>query len=201
MYSVVEAPRKERYHKYKKRLYLEPPTNGSVTTRTRITTVVPPPKPIVIPQPEPEPVIVAPPPPPPPVIVAPPPPPPPPPAPEPVIVAPPPPPPPPPEDTIEVIAVDVDPSVKSHKSHKSSKSSRSSRSRSHSRVDSREREVYIEREKLVPVRVPVPYPVRAEPDYETFRYVDAPRRFEPRPRSHEREIIIEDRHRRHYHRD
>jgi hypothetical protein len=154
--SSYSAPRKERYHKYKKVLYLEPPTNGSKTVRTRITTVIPapapPPSPPALPEPEPE------------------------------------------CDSIEVIAVDVEPSVRSHKSSKSSKSSRSSRSRSHGRVDTRE--VYIEREKLVPV--PMPYPVRVEPDYETYRYVDAPRRYEPRRRSHEREIIIEDHRSRHY---
>ncbi|KAK1845064.1 mg2+ transporter, partial [Colletotrichum chrysophilum] len=83
---------------------------------------------------------------------------------------------------IEVIAVDVEPSVKSSKSSKSSRSSRS-RSCSHSRHGSRDRErdvreVYVEREKLVPVRVPYPVPVPIEPRYETFRYVEG-RRYSP----------------------
>lgn len=63
--------------------------------------------------------------------------------------------------------MDVDPSER-----------RRRRRRSHSR-HSRSREVYIEREKLVPIRVPVPVPVRQEPQYDTFRYVDAPRRPSP----------------------
>jgi len=50
-----------------------------------------------------------------------------------------------------------------------------SKSRSRDRRESFEREVYIERDRFVPV----PYPVREEPQYETFRYVDAPRRHAP----------------------
>ncbi|EGY23104.1 uncharacterized protein VDAG_04542 [Verticillium dahliae VdLs.17] len=131
--------------------------------------------------------------PPPPVVVEPPPPPP------PVICEPLPPPPPPvcppsPEPGIEVIAVDVDPVEKKRR-----------RRRSHSRHSgSHSREVYIEREKIVPVRVPVPVPQPQQPEYETFRYVDAPRRSPPRimpaPPREEREedrmrIMIHDRRR------
>ena len=62
--------------------------------------------------------------------------------------------------------------------------------------------MYVERERVVPVRVPypVPYPVpvveRREPEYETYRYVEAPRRYTPSPPRvcEERErIVIEDR--------
>ena len=95
-------------------------------------------------------------------------------------------------EQIDVIAVDV---AKSEKSTRSSKSSRTSHSRSRSHVDSREREVYIERERIVPV------PVRVQPEFETFRYVDAPRRWSPpspprREVSQERERIIVEDHRR-----
>lgn len=135
----------------KKRLYLQgPPTHGATWVRTRETHIIPPP----------------PPPPPPVVIPAPPPP--------PVIELPPPPPPPPPivipakePDIIDVIAVDVEPRRKK-KSHKPR-----SRSRSRSRSSRRE-EVYIERERIVPV--PVPVPVRERQEYETYRYVEGPKR-------------------------
>ncbi|KAI1248357.1 hypothetical protein MGN70_009555 [Eutypa lata] len=226
---VHTAPREKRYHsKYKKVLYLEPPTNGSKTVRTRVTTIVPPasppeppvemlPEPIHLPMPTP--------------------------APEPPVMVMPPPPPPPPQhyyhpmppypvseagdddddEPIDVIAVDVDPprarssksskssSSSSSSSNSSSRSSRSSRSsqtsrshNSHRHGHSCEREVYVERERFVPVHVP--YPVHEEKnDYDTFRYVEAPRRFEPRRRStddsDERQIIIEDHRQRRYIRD
>ncbi|KAF9879715.1 hypothetical protein CkaCkLH20_02526 [Colletotrichum karsti] len=183
-YEYHHHHRHHHHHGAKKRLYLEPPTNGAVTVRQRKTTFIPARERTPSPPPPPPPVIC-----PPPVVVEPlPPPPPPPPV---VLPCPPPPPPPPviiPEPApgpIEVIAVDVEPSVKS-----SSKSSRSSHSRSRSRHGSgsrsrdRERdirEVYVEREKLVPVRVPYPVPVPVEPRYETFRYVEG-RRYSPPPR-------------------
>ncbi|KAI1161383.1 hypothetical protein F5B18DRAFT_628363 [Nemania serpens] len=192
MSIIYSVPREKRYgSKYKNVLYLEPPFNGAVTMKRRVTTIVPPPQPPPPPpafmpvRPEPEPV---------PSIID---------------VAPPRAPHPPPafmpehESPIDVIAVDVDPSeagsIKSSRTSKSSKSSRSSKR--HSR--SRDCEVYVERERLVPVpvRVPVPYPVPAEPQYDTFRYVEAPRHYEPRRRSLDHDIIIEDHHRRHYIRD
>ncbi len=70
-------------------------------------------------------------------------------------------------DIIDVIAVDIDPSE-----NKSSKSSRR-RHRSHSRTGSRDRELIIERERLIPV------PVRVQPELETYRYVEGPRRYSP----------------------
>ncbi|EMR71477.1 hypothetical protein UCREL1_1486 [Eutypa lata UCREL1] len=170
---VHTAPREKRYHsKYKKVLYLEPPTNGSKTVRTRVTTIVPPasppeppvemlPEPIHLPMPTPAPE-------------------------PPVMVMPPPPPPPPqhyyhpmpPYPVSEAGDDDDDEPI--------------------------DREVYVERERFVPVHVP--YPVHEEKnDYDTFRYVEAPRRFEPRRRStddsDERQIIIEDHRQRRYIRD
>ncbi|KAI8635399.1 hypothetical protein F5Y19DRAFT_10561 [Xylariaceae sp. FL1651] len=192
MSTIYSVPREKRYGKYKKVLYLEPPFDGSVTVKRRVTTIVPPPPPPPPPAPilrEPEPTIIE---------VAPPPPPP------PAPVYHPPEPEPEPDSPIDVIAVDVDPSeagsIKSSKTSKTSRSSKSSRtSRGHSH--SREREVYIERERIVPVRVPVPYPVQVEPEYDTYRYVEAPRRYEPRRRSLDQEIVIEDHRRRRYIRD
>lgn len=131
----------------------------------------------------------APPPPPPaPVKVLPPPPPPPPP-----VVIPLPPPPPKEPDTIDVIAVDVDP-PKPRRRHRRPRSSASSSS------SSSEREVIIERDRYIPV------PVRV-PEYETFRYVEAPRRprsLPPPPPPPEPEcrevdrvrVVVEDRRRR-----
>ncbi|KAI4868695.1 hypothetical protein F4820DRAFT_444871 [Hypoxylon rubiginosum] len=214
MSTYYAAPREKRYHKYKKVLYLEPPTNGSKTVRTRVTTIVPPPAPIPSPSPPPVIMLPEPTPAPPPVFLEPLPPPPPPPAP----YIPPPPPPEPEQDTeIEVIAVDVDPdqSTVSGRSSKSSKSSsRSSKSSKTSRHSSggrhsRDREVYIERERLVPVRVPVPYHVhhveieqQQPPQQDSFRYIEAPRRYEPQSRRNsDQEIIIEDHRHRKYIRD
>ncbi|GAW20695.1 hypothetical protein ANO14919_102040 [Xylariales sp. No.14919] len=190
-FYVSTVPREKRYGKYKKVLYLEPPFDGAVTVKRRVTTVVPPPPPP--PQPQPAPVFMLPEPEPVPTVVdvapALPPPPPPAPLPEPVVE---------PDSPIDVIAVDIDPSeagsTKSSRTSKSYKSSRSSKRHSHSR----DREVYIERERVVPVRVAVPYPVQAEPQYDTFRYVEAPRRYEPRRRSPDHEIVIEDHRRRQY---
>ncbi|KAI1111335.1 hypothetical protein F5Y14DRAFT_313799 [Nemania sp. NC0429] len=193
---ISTVPREKRYgRKYKKVLYLEPPFDGAVTVKKRVTTIVPPPQPPppppafmmpVQPQPEPVPSIID--------------------------VAPLPPraprPPPAftpeeePESPIDVIAVDVDPSEAG--SSRTSKSSRSSHGGSKRHSRSRDCEVYVERERLVPVpvRVPVPYPVAAEPPYDTFRYVEAPRHYEPpRRRSLDHDIIIEDHHRRRYIRD
>ncbi|KAI0107610.1 hypothetical protein GGR51DRAFT_516200 [Nemania sp. FL0031] len=193
MSKIYSVPREKRYgSKYKKVLYLEPPFDGAVTVKRRVTTIVPPPQPPPPPAPapilyEPEPapsiIDVAPPmvPYPPPAFI-----------PEPEVE---------PESPIDVIAVDIDPSeARSTKSSRSSKSYNSSRS-SKRHSNSRDREVFIERERVVPVRVPVPYPVQVEPQYDTFRYVEAPRRYEPRRRSPEHEIIIEDQHRRRYIRD
>ncbi|TGJ79382.1 hypothetical protein E0Z10_g9383 [Xylaria hypoxylon] len=192
MSTIYSVPREKRYGKYKKVLYLEPPFDGAVTVKRRVTTIVPPPQP---PPPRPAPVLVLP-------------------RPEPVHVhvpnvidvAPPvhfPEPQVEPDSPIDVIAVDIEPSeagsTKSSRTSKSYKSSRSGKRHSHSR----DREVYIERERVVPVpvRVPVPYPVQAEPQYDTFRYIEAPRRYEPRHQSPDREIIIEDHRRRRYIRD
>jgi hypothetical protein len=176
-YCPCAVPIEREYRHAKKVLYLEPPRNRVATVRKKVTRIIPPP------------------PPPPPVIIEKPPP--------PVVEAPPPPPALPPpvveevDNTIDVIAVDVDPSEKSSKSSKSS-ATKSSRSRSHSRRGSRDREVIIERERLVPV--PVAVPVRQE--LETFRYVEGPRRYSPpspprRPSAdHERiNIRIEERRR------
>ncbi|KAI0136139.1 hypothetical protein F4776DRAFT_624610 [Hypoxylon sp. NC0597] len=207
------APREKRYHKYKKVLYLEPPINGSKTVRTRVTTIVPPPAPARTPSPSPPPVMLPEPKPqPPPVFVEPLPPPPPPPAPAPAPVYYPPPPPPEPEQTeIEVIAVDIDPdqsstSGRSSRSSSSKRSSRSSKSSRSSGRHGRDREVYIERERFVPVRVPVPYHVHhveiEQPQQDSFRYIEAPRRYEPsRRRSPDHEIVIEDHRHRKYIRD
>ncbi len=199
MSTIYSVPREKRYGKYKKVLYLEPPFNGAVTVKRRVTTIIPPPQPPppppapipVLPEPEPEPE----------------------PAPTIIDIAPPLPPPLPPapipepevepDSSIDVIAVDIDPSEagstkSSRTSSKSYKSSRSGRRHGHSR----DHEVYIERERIVPVRVPVPYPVQAEPQYDTYRYIEAPRRYEPRRRSPDQhEIVIEDHRRRRYIRD
>lgn len=174
--AMLTVPVRERHRHSKKVLYLEPPIPGSVTVKRRITTIVP------APPPPPPPVVIEEPPPPPPMIVAPPPPPPPPPA-QPVFLPPPPPPPPAPpvRDEIDVIAVDVEPSVTSKKSSKRSSSSSSSSSSGssgsssskHSRRTSRTREEYErEREVIVHRERYAPAP-RA---YETFRYVEAPAR-------------------------
>ncbi|KAI1142916.1 hypothetical protein F5Y05DRAFT_136228 [Hypoxylon sp. FL0543] len=207
-YYTSTAPREKRYHKYKKVLYMEPPTNGSKTVRTRITTIVPPPAPAPQPSPSPPPVMLPEPKPqPPPVIVEPLPPPPPP------VYYPPPPPPEPEQTEIEVIAVDVDPDQESttSRSSRSSSSKSSLRSSKSSRSSSgrhgRDREVYIERERIVPVRVPVPYHVHhveieQAPQQDSFRYIEAPRRYEPpRRRSSDHEIVIEDHRHRKYIRD
>lgn len=167
----MSSHRDHRYGAAKKRLYLEPPRNGSETIRRRVTTIIPAPAP-----PCPPPVIVEPCPPPPPLCL-------------------PPPPKPAEPETIDVIAVDVAPS------ERSSKSSRSrSRGRRASHDWEREREVYVERQTFVPVRV--------QPEYETYRYVEGPRRppapsppRSPPPRRRSVEggerinILIEDRHR------
>ncbi|KAL3962017.1 hypothetical protein ACCO45_003540 [Purpureocillium lilacinum] len=117
----------------------------------------------------------------------------PPPPPPPVICEPPPPPPPPPiveplPDPIpEPPCIDPEPPS------------------SHSRRETREKEVYIERDRFVPV--PVPVPVCEQPRYETYRYVEPPPRRPalppppPRRRSPVEEeqqritINIDDRHR------
>ncbi|KAK1755377.1 major facilitator superfamily domain-containing protein [Echria macrotheca] len=177
--NVFGPPTHEReYRGAKKRLYLEPFRNGSVTVRRKVTTIVPaPPPPVVVPARPPVVVEEPPPPPPPPVLALPPPPP-------PVVELPPPPPPPPPvvvplpeePETIDVISVDVDPPEQRKKRHH----------RHRSRERERDREVIIERERMVPVpvpvRVPVPVPVRQE--LETYRYVEGPRPVSvpPRPR-------------------
>ncbi|KYK55551.1 hypothetical protein DCS_07514 [Drechmeria coniospora] len=149
----------------KKRLYLQHPEPDTYLTRRRITRVIPPPCKESPPNPPPPcPIIVEP------------------------VPAPcptPPPPPalpalPPPEPPIEVIAVDVEPSDHSCKSSRS-------RSRSHRRSTDHDREVYVERERFVPV--PVPVPVRVEPRYDTYRYVEAPRRLEHVP---PRRRLVED---------
>ncbi|QPG99833.1 hypothetical protein C2857_002671 [Epichloe festucae Fl1] len=140
-------------HGTKKRLYLSRPEPDLLTTRRQITRFIPrtpspPPCPPPPPIEEPCPVVEEPSPPcPPPAL----------PEPEPE-----------PEPQIEVIAVDVEPSIKSSKSSKSSRSR--SRGHSHSR---REKEIYIERDRFIPVPVPVP----VEPEHDTFRYVEAPRRY------------------------
>ena len=140
----------------KKRLYLQgPPTHGATWIRKRETHIIPPPAPIAVPAP----------PPPPPFVELPPPPPPP-----PVIIPVHPPPPIKEPDVIDVIAVDVEPRRKR-------KSSRKPRSRSRSE---RREEVYIERERLVPVPVPVPVRERRE-EYETYRYVEGPKRLPAPP--------------------
>ncbi|KAI1824470.1 hypothetical protein F4861DRAFT_254992 [Xylaria intraflava] len=193
MSTIYSVPRDKRYGKYKKVLYLEPPSDGAVTVKRRITTIIPPSR--LPPAPAPPAPITA----------------------TPSVVSrhrtastivdavPPPPPRAPlperevePDSPIDIIAVDVDPSESgSTKSSRSSKSHRSSHSsRSYDR--SRNRDVYIERERVVPIRVAVPYPV-AEPQYDTYRYVEAPRgyeRYEPRRRSPDREVLIDDHHRR-----
>lgn len=216
MSTYFAAPREKRYHKYKKVLYLEPPINGSKTIRNRITTIIPPPEPAPYQSYQSHESYQSYSPPPPPMMPehrpTPPPP---------MVVNPLPPPPPPapyiperePElDTeIEVIAVDVEPdeSVKSGRSSKSSSksSSRSSRSsRSSHRHHREQREVYIERERMVPVRVPVPYHVHhveiEQPQQDSFRYIEAPRRYEPpQRRSLDQEIVIEDHRHRKYIRD
>ncbi|EFZ00208.2 hypothetical protein MAA_03985 [Metarhizium robertsii ARSEF 23] len=146
-----------RHHGTKKRLYLSRPEPDVLTSRRRVTRIIPP-----TPPPCEEPVPV-------PVIEEPA-------EPEPCPPAPCPSPPalPAPEPQIEVIAVDVEPSVKS---------SKSSRSRSRGHSHTREKEVYVERDRFVPVPVPVP----VEPRYETYRYVEAPRRYVEPPR--ERKMI------------
>ncbi|KHN95338.1 uncharacterized protein MAM_06842 [Metarhizium album ARSEF 1941] len=144
----------------KTRLYLARPEPDIVTSRRRVTRIIPP-----TPPPCEEPIPV-------PVVEEP--------APEPCPCPPAPCPSPPalpaPEPQIEVIAVDVEPRVKSAKS---------SRSRSRSRSHVREKEVYVKRDRFIPVPVPVPVP--AESRYETYRYVEAPRRCVEPPR--ERKMI------------
>lgn len=160
----------------KKRLYLEHPPPDVAYIHRRVTRYIPPSPPaVVIEEPLPPPVVLEPLPPPPPVVYEPPPPPP--------LELPAPPPPPPiiplPEpDPIEVIAVDVEPSRRKRSPK------RRSRSRSHS---TREKEVYIERERLIPVPVPVP----VEPKYDTYRYVEGPRRYIEAPPP-QRKMITED---------
>ncbi|KAI2636030.1 hypothetical protein GGS21DRAFT_514260 [Xylaria nigripes] len=181
MSTIYSMPRDKPYGKYKKVLYLEPPFDGAVTVKRRVTTVIPPaPLPPVSrnvpasvlhkPKHTPRTIQAVP-----PLPRAPPM--------TPILER---------EDSpIDIIAVDVDPSetasTKSSRTSKSHRSSRSSKSHSHSRG----REVYIERERVVPIRVAVPYPV-AEPQYDTYRYVEAPPRYEPRRRSPDREIVIDD---------
>ncbi|KAI1176845.1 hypothetical protein F4777DRAFT_235422 [Nemania sp. FL0916] len=188
MSTISSAPREKRYGK--KVVYLEPPVDGAVTVKRRVTTIVPPPQPpphfgasVVMAQPRPAPSIIhsrpplslhsssaS--------------------IPEHGIYE--------PESPIDIISVDVDPSetgsMKSSRTSNSYKSSRSSKRHGHSR-DSRDREVFIERERLVPVRSTAPYTVQVEPQYDTYRYVEAPRRYEPR-RNPDHDIIIEDRRRR-----
>ncbi|KLU85071.1 hypothetical protein MAPG_04103 [Magnaporthiopsis poae ATCC 64411] len=89
-------------------------------------------------------------------------------------------------ETIDVISVDVDPKPEKKKKKKKEKRhhTRRERSRSSSR-SSHSHEVYVERERIVPM--PVPVVVRREPEYETFRYVEAapprPMRYLPAPPS------------------
>ncbi|CAK7220705.1 hypothetical protein SCUCBS95973_004253 [Sporothrix curviconia] len=185
-----------RHRHGKKYLYLEPPIHGSKTVRTRVTTIVPPPPPPPPPPVQLRPLVIqAPPPallPPPPVVVevAPP-------QPPPPVEVPVPEPEPEPvpeivdvsdDDTVDVIAVDVEPEPE-----------RPIKPRKKSRRREVEREtVYVERERLVPVHVPVPMPMSIkmkrrqpsplptppplppppprQPEYETFRYINAPRR-------------------------
>ncbi|KAK0731072.1 major facilitator superfamily domain-containing protein [Lasiosphaeris hirsuta] len=196
---IERASERERRPTLRQRLYLEPPRHGATHVRRKVTTIVPAPAP-----PPPPAVIIEQPPPPPPVFYLPP-------SAPPIIErrAPPPPPPLAPvvyeDDTIDVIAVDIEPPERRRHRRRRSRSRSSSRGRDH--------EVVIERERMVPypvpvpVRVPVPVPVRQE--LETYRYVEGPK---PRPRvqrysppppprreeSIDRErinITIEDRHR------
>jgi len=118
------VPLRREYRHAKKRIYLEPPSNGSKTVRTRITRILPalPPPP---PPPPPEPAVIE---------VLPPP-----------LLLPEPEP-----EHVDVIAVDIEPSTKSSESSsKSSKSRSRSRSRG-SRERDRNHEVYVERERVVP---------------------------------------------------
>ncbi|KAK7226622.1 hypothetical protein V2G26_014625 [Clonostachys chloroleuca] len=71
---------------------------------------------------------------------------------------------------IDVISVDVDPPTPRRKRSRSRSKRRSPR-------ESRELERVIERDHFIPV----PYPVEVEPQYDTFRYVEGPRRYEPSP--------------------
>ncbi|KAF4581169.1 hypothetical protein GQ602_007306 [Ophiocordyceps camponoti-floridani] len=143
----------------KRRLYLQHPEPDVLVSRSRITRVIPPsppPPPPCFNRP-PTPVIVDPPPPkvcePPPVVV-------------PHCPDPPRLPEPKPDPPIEVIY--IEPSLKPHRSR--------SRSRSHSHHrERRDKEVYVERDRYIPVPVPV------EPRYETYRYVEGPRRSVPSP--------------------
>ncbi|CAK7198657.1 hypothetical protein SEUCBS139899_001321 [Sporothrix eucalyptigena] len=189
----VAVPRHRHGKKY---LYLEPPIHGSKTVRTRVTTIIPPLRKAASPPPPPPPPVQLP-----PIIIQAPPPLPPP-LPPVVVEAPPPPVEEEPtvveesdDDTIDVIAVDVEPEPEKPKKP---------RKRSRSRRREVEREtVYVERERLVPVHVPVPMPMTVkmrrrqpsppstppppppppprQPEYETFRYIDAPRRSPPLP--------------------
>ncbi|RDA89980.1 hypothetical protein CP533_0857 [Ophiocordyceps camponoti-saundersi (nom. inval.)] len=147
----------------KRRLYLHHPEPDILVSRRRVTRIIPPSPPTPPPPPPPPcyerplPFIVEP---------------------EPVYEPAPPCPEPPalpepepePELPIEVISVDVEPSLK--------KPSRSrSRSHSHHRRVRHDKEVYVERDRFIPVPVPVP----VEPRYDTFRYVEGPRRSVPTP--------------------
>lgn len=55
--------------------------------------------------------------------------------------------------------------------------------------------MYIERDRIISVPVPVPVPVPVGPKYETFRYVNAPRRLEPPSPPPPRRFIEDDRER------
>lgn len=175
--SLLTALAATRNRGYKTRLYLSHPEPDIATVRKSVTRFIPPSPP----PPPPCPPIEAP---------APPPPPPPPVCPEPLPPPPPPPAEPEPEpDPIDVIAVDVDPSPP--------KKPKKKKSRSKSRSKSRDRDYEHDYERVVERDHYIPYPVRAEPQYETFRYVDAPRRWSPpqrEPEPQRRPLMLEDEH-------